>query len=334
MIIMKNVPDDRSRAYPTESAGSLLAENIPVVRMDTTVENIFAALYKYNSTFNSINYIYVCDEANLLQGVISLRELFAQEKTVLAKDIMSQNPIAVTAKTDQELVALISLQHNIKAVPVTDNTGRLLGAVTSDTILHVLNNENVEDALRMTGTRRFDNPAKSILTAGAWQHFRKRLPWLIVGLLGGIFAATIVQFFEHTLKEHLLLAAFIPAVVYMADAVGTQAQILFIRSLALSRSLDMRFYIIRELGIGILLSTTLGLLAFILVSAWVGLHFGIIFAISIVLTIFVAMTVAILLPWVLQKLKFDPAIASGPFATVVRDIASILIYFGTAIAFL
>lgn len=320
--------------YPKESAGSILVENIPIVHTNTSVAAIFDALYQHNTAYNSINYIYVCDDTNILQGVISLRELFAQEKTVLAKDIMVTKPTAVSAKTDQEIVALVSLQHNIKAVPVIDTAGRLLGAVTSDTIIDVLHNESVEDALRMTGTRRFDNPAKSILTAGAWQHFRKRLPWLIVGLLGGIFAASVVQYFEHTLKEHLLLAAFIPAVVYMADAVGTQAQILFIRSLALSRSLDMRFYIIRELGIGILLAATLGILAFTLVSAWVGIQFGTIFAISIILTILVAMTVAITLPWLLQKMKFDPAIASGPFATVVRDIASILIYFGTAIAFL
>jgi magnesium transporter len=321
-------------SYPEESAGKLLFANIPVVSPTITLGEVLRLLNQTGESFESVNYIYVCNEDGTLIGVFSLKELFAQHEAKTAQEIMTTKPIAVTAKTDQEHVALLSLQHNIKAIPVTDAKGKFLGAVTSDTILRVLHNEGIEDVLRFAGTRRFKNPAKSIISAGAWVHFWKRLPWLIVGLLGGVVAAVVVQLFESTLKEQLLLAAFIPAVVYMADAVGAQAQIIFIRALTLSRSLDMRLYILREIGIGLLLSSVLGALAFAMVSLWVGVQFGIVFGISIVLTILVAMIVAIGLPWALQRLKFDPAIASGPFATVLRDIASILIYFGTAMAFM
>ena len=207
----------------------------------------------------------------------------------------------------------------------------MLGVIPSDVILNILHNENIEDVLRFAGVNKLKDPAVSIIKASAAIHFRKRLPWLILGLFGGIVAALVIGFFEEALRVHLALAAFIPAVVYMADAVGSQTQIIFVRSLALNHKLNLKKYIWREARVNLFLALVLGvIISIVSLLWWKSSLLGIILGVSIFLTILTAMAVAIFLPWLFSKFKYDPAIASGPFATVIRDILSLLIYFGIA----
>jgi len=154
---------------------------------------------------------------------------------------------------------------------------------------------------------------------------------LIFGLFGGLFAAQIVTFFEGPLKIHFVLAAFIPLIVYMADAVGVQAQTLFIRNLALDSRLDARKYFLKEIKISLVIALILGGLLAAISFLWFGLlNIGIILGISLFLTVICACLIAVLVPWLLQGLKKDPAIGSGPFATIVRDILTLAIYFSVA----
>jgi magnesium transporter len=142
-------------------------------------------------------------------------------------------------------------------------------------------------------------------------------------------------FFEGSLQEQLMLAAFIPAVVYIADAVGAQTQTIFVRSLALTQTLNVKKYILRESKVAFFLSGLLGFLSFLVVFVWLGLvKLGLVLGLAIGLTILMASGIGLLFPWLLQKLKYDPAIASGPFATVVRDITSLLVYFTVAMLLL
>lgn len=317
--------------YPAETAGRLMISNVPTIDQQATITDVEKLLFKQANYFETINYIYVLDNQQKLLGALSIKELYRTPRTTPLFQLTLPKLITVRAHTDQERVALLSLQHNIKAVPVIDKTGVFLGVVPSDTILQILHNENIEDVLRSAGAGKIDNPAVNIIKAGAALHFRKRLPWLLLGLAGGVIAALVVRIFESALQEHLILAAFIPAIVYMADAVGSQTQTIFIRSLALDRTLNLANYVIREIKVTLGLALLLGSLSFVFAWLWLGgWLLGLVLALAMAITIVAAMLVAMLMPWLLQKSNFDPAIASGPFATVIRDIMSLLIYFGVA----
>jgi len=322
------MPQPRKKVYPKNSAGRLMNTQVPVVSVHATVGDIQKILSEQATSFDTINYIYLTDAQRILKGVVSIRELFGVPGNTPARTLSSKPVVTAHAYTDQERVVLLALKHGIKAVPVVDKQGSFLGVVPSDTILNVLHSENIEDVLRFAGAGTFDNPARDIMSTSVITHFRKRILWLIVGLVGGMVAAGVVSIFESSFAEQLVLVAFIPAVVYMADAVGSQTQMIFVRSMAVDHAFAMRSYIWREIRINLLLSSVLGVLMFLLSYLWLGLPtVSIILGISIALTIVVSMMIAIGLPWILQKCKQDPAIASGPPATVSRDILSLVIYF-------
>lgn len=318
------------QGFPKNTAGRLMITNVPIVQPNTKLSEIEKLFFEKNKELETINYIYVVDPAGILIGILSVKDLFRFPKEKPVKDIMQTQLTTARAYTDQEHVALLALRHNIKAVPVVDKEDRLLGIVPSDVILNILHSEDIEDHLKSAGVHS-EEPAKLLISESAGLHVKKRIPWLLFGLAGGILAALVVDKFALELSRYLLLASFIPAVVYMADAVGAQSQIIFIRSLGLGKSLGIASYIWRELKVGIALATIFALLVGTMSwLIWKETTLSLIFAITFFLTILLAMTVAILLPWTLLKLKFDPAVGSGPFATIIRDILSLAVYFSTA----
>ncbi|NBP56870.1 magnesium transporter [bacterium] len=311
-----------------ETAGRIMTTKIPTVGLNDTAQDIHKQLKTQIQNYESINYLYVVNKKNILQGVISIKELHYLDADKRASQVMSRELVTAKLHTDQERVALLAIKYNIKAIPVIDSNGVFQGVVTSDTILNVLHNEDIEDTLKSVGIRNIDNPAINIIKANAITHFNKRAPWLLGGLAGGLLAAYTVKQFESYLEAQILLAAFIPTIVYMADAVGSQTQTIFIRSLSLQNTLNIGKYITREINIVFLLALVLGVFS-VLLGAIVlqALNLGLILGVSIFFTIIMASVIAVLLPLILSKLKIDPAIASGPFATVIRDILSLLIYF-------
>ena len=330
-IELKTYHQQVNQNFPPESAARLMTAKVPLVDSDATIAGIEKMLLEKIKELETINYIYIVDKNKKLKGVISLKDVFRLPKATPVSQVITKDLVSVRPYADQEKVALLALQNNLKAIPVVDKKNHLLGIVPSDVILNILHSENIEDILRFAGIGKLKNPAISIIKASALLHFRKRLPWLILGLLGGVAAAFIVEFFEEALKSQLILAAFIPAVVYMADAVGTQTQTIFIRSLALDRKLNLKKYLFREVKVNFFLALVLGIIISIIsLLWWQSSLLGAILGISIFMTVLTAMVVAIFLPWLFSKTKHDPAIASGPFATVIRDILSLLIYFSIA----
>ncbi len=313
--------------YPKESAGRLMAKNVPIVQIENTVGEVEKVLIKESKKFESINYVYIVDSHDVLKGVISIRELFINPNTTPIKKIMTKELITVRSHTDQEKITRIAIANNLKNVPVVDESGHLLGVVLSDTILNILHEENTEDILRSAGISKSENPSQALLKSNAYEYLKKRLPWLVFGLVGGMFAAIIIGFFEEMLSELIVLAAFLPAVVYMADAVGSQTQTIFIRSLTMDSSFKNSNYYHKEAIVTSLLAVILGLIAMIVVALWwQNILLGVILGISFFFTILASSATAIALPLLFNKINLDPAIASGPFATVIRDIMSILIY--------
>jgi magnesium transporter len=314
--------------YPKDSAGAIMTSNVPTCSGHSSIGDIELMLVNQPTEFETINYIYVLDQHRKLCGVISIKELFKNAKHVLASKVMKPSLVVAHVHTDQERVAFLAIKHNIKAVPVTDREGHFLGIIPSDVIMRTLDSEHVENFLKSAGIsgRHMPSSKKQV-----WQRF----PWLSLGLIGGVAAAVLIGNFESVLEEMMVLAAFVPAIVYIADAVGAQTQTLLIRSIALNENFSFKRYAGQELKVGFLIAVifaaAIGLIGWLF---WDSLLLGAIFFTSFFFTIQLAVGIAMCLPYAFYKFGFDPAIASGPFATIVRDITSLIIYFGTAQIFL
>ena len=313
--------------YETETAGNLMITNIPFIDSNKTVKEVEKELI--NNIFENIDYIYV-NEKQKLVGVISIKDLFRQKnKNEKLKNFMNKKIYSVKTSTDQEKVVEVAMKHNLKAVPVVEGK-KLLGVVPHHIILDVLHKEGVEDLLHKAGIHPFEEPAHEIIHASTKKHFEKRLPWLMLGLLGGTLAAVVVGFFEDILSIYVILAAFIPAIVYMADAIANQAQTIFIRSMALEE-INYKWYVFREFKINLFLALILAIVFYLVVLiGWKDPFFALVIGVSIFATALFSVLIAVSLPIVFKKFKTDPAFSTGPFSTALVDLSSLIIYFGIA----
>ena len=328
---MKKEENQINEKIKEESAGKLMITEVPVVNEKLSIKEIKELINKEINNLKTINYIYVINNSGKLVGVLSIKDIFRLQEKTTAKQAINRELITARIHTDQEKVALLALKNNIKAIPIVDKENNFLGVVSQKTILDILHKEGIEDVLHSAGIRKFKDPAIDIITASTKTHFKKRLPWLILGLFGGILAALIVRKFELMLDKYIILASFIPAIVYMADAVGTQSQTIFIRSMSLDKKLNFKSYIFREFKVNLLLGLVLGTIFYLVINLFWKINiFAFIIGFSIFLTVIIAMIISMILPFLFEKLKFDPAISSGPFATAIRDLTSLLVYFTTA----
>ena len=315
--------------YPSETAGALLNQAVPLATLTETVAEVRQRLQERANDWDTVSYIYVLSDQSQLRGVVSIKELLRADEGQLLGDICTHNPISVGPGVDREVVAHLALEHNIKAVPVLKENGEFLGIVDTDTILDTLSEESSEDLARLAGV----SPEMTQWTAArqsesVWQQVRGRAPYLLLGLAGGLIAAVTVGQYEAVLEEHIMVAAFIPLVVYLADAVGSQIQIIFIRALSLSKTFSLSQYITRE----VLINTALGALLSVVVAVvawfWLGdLSLVLLLLGAVFTTTLAALAIALLLPLILRSLGKDPALGSGPLATVCIDITSLVVYF-------
>jgi magnesium transporter len=272
----------------------------------------------------------VCEDDRLI-GLVSIEQVLALPGAVSMASVMDRDPSVVSPAIDQEVAAWHAVRHGESSVAVVDGTGRFVGLIPPARLLGVVLREHDEDLARLGGflasTRRAREASEEPLARRFWH----RLPWLLVGLAGAMLAAAIVGAFEEDLRRHVALAFFVPAIVYLADAVGTQTEALVIRGLSVG--VTIRPIVGREILTGIVIGVVLALV--FLPFAWIvggALDVGIAVSIALLAACAVATAVAMALPWMLQRLGRDPAFGSGPLATVVQDVLSILIYFAVAAA--
>ncbi len=305
---------------------------VPLVHEDLTIGQLHDLLAKSSKDYKTINYIYVLDAHGHLIGVLSVRDIFDFAKTNRVGDVCKKSPLLyVHPETHQERVAYLALQHNIKAIPVVSRDMKFLGEITADSVLGILYKEMHEDTLRRAGIGHSGHVGMNVLTLSIFSSLKHRIPWLILGLLGGLMAANIIGFFEETLSKNLVLAAFIPLIVYMSDAVGTQMEAYIIRDLALQRSLPFGRYLVRHLFVVFLI----GVLLFGMLLPSYGLLYGdwymaTVLSTSLLAAVMSSVLTGLLIPYAFSRFSLDPADASGPVATIVQDILSIVIYFGIA----
>lgn len=320
----------RSSHLKSDMAGAIMLpiSKVPVVKITDTISEIEKNLSKKIENLDTINYIYIVDSEQKLKGVISIKEIFLKSKETVVSEIMDRKLVRVRLRTDQERAALLAVKYNLKAIPVVDKTEKLLGVVSSDIILGILYKEATEDILRLAGVERFNENILDITKQPSRIIILARLPWLLVGLMGGIFAAKILGFFETTLETQIIFAFFIPVMLYMANAVAIQSQTIFIRSLTLNPELKTTTYFSKEIKIGGFIALVCASLFTLISFFWQTSPFiGVILGLSMFISTTWAVALSIIIPWLLRSLKKDPAIGSGPFSTIANDISTLIIYF-------
>lgn len=322
-----------SKNFIAESVGRRMIKQVPVCHQNDRVLDVKKMLFDIMDGLETINYIYVIDNKNKLIGVFSIKEIFRKPEKTLVKEIMENELVKIRPHADQEKVVILALRNNLKAIPVVGKGDEFLGIVPSDVILDILHLENVEDFLKMAG---INSPLQKVLKGSAWYLFKVRIPWLVLGLLGGIVGATVITYFEGPLRENFILASFIPLILYMSGAVGNQTEILLIRNMAVDSQISPWKYLSRELRSSFLIALILSFLLFLISMVFFGApyYIGIILSSSLFIGVFISVLVGVFMPCTLKKMGKDQAIGSGPFSTILRDVLSLVIYFSITILLL
>jgi magnesium transporter len=318
--------------YEEYTAGSIMTTEFVSLSANQTVRSAMYILKDEAPRAETIYYVYVVDEEKKLIGVISLRDLIVSDDDTMISEITNDRVVSVSVGEDQEEVARKIKDYNFLAVPVVDFQNHLLGIITVDDVMDVMDEEASDDYSKLAAVSDMDNIDRNPVSAA-----RKRLPWLIILLFLGMLTASLIGRFEDTLDQVAILAVFIPLIAGMAGNTGTQALAVAVRGIAtgdLEKENKMKL-IIREAGTGLITGGTCGVLVALVIYLWQGNFFlGVLVGISILFTLIVATLAGALIPLFMHRMKIDPAVASGPFITTINDIISILIYFGMATLFM
>lgn len=298
---------------------------VPTARPDDRAGAVRAGLP--GQVFDYAGAVFLLEETGRLVGTVALSRLLAAQSEARLGDLASTPARAVEAHTDQEKVASLAVRHGLSAVPVVDEQERLLGVVPPEALLEILRHEHVEDLHRLAGIRHETVRARHAIEAPPLRRVRDRLPWLLAGLAGSMLATLVVAYFEAALEAKVAIAFFVPGIVYLADAIGTQTEAIAVRGLSLSHA-PLKNLVAGELRTGMLIGAALGILAFPMVWAvFAELRLATAVALSLFVAGAMATTIGLLFPWTLARIGRDPAFGSGPIATIVQDVLSLVIYF-------
>lgn len=318
--------------YLKDSAGDVMVFNVPIVNVDTKIAEVVKLLDDRINDFSTINYIYIIDHSEKLVGTISIKDLYGSHKETKVKDLISSDLVSVGPDVDKERVVMLAIEKNLKAVPVVDKHGFLLGVVSNDDILTILHQESLENLLRLGGVVQEAPYEANVFSVSLFRSLKNRLPWLIVGLLGGLLAAFIVSSFEDVLNKNIILASFIPLVVYMSSAVGSQMQAFIIRDLALDNNgFSFSKYLFRHSRVVFSIAIIIAILLYSLVLLiYSSESVALVLSVSLFFAVITSIFTGLVVPYLFHKMKLDPADASGPVATIMQDILSVLVYLAVA----
>ncbi|MEA5572682.1 magnesium transporter [Calothrix sp. UHCC 0171] len=315
-----------SKHFLLETAAQHLVKRVPLAQVDETVASILSRLT--GTAFDCIEAVYIINDSGHLWGFVRLLDLLGAPQTQILGDIMTIQPPTAHPDDDQEYVAGLAVKYGMTAVPVVDGEGNFLGVVPLQSLITILRREHIEDLNRLTGIVHDNSQARQALEAAPLKRAQDRLPWLLVGLLGSILATFVVSRFEQTLEARIFVAFFVPGIVYLADAIGTQTEAIVVRGLSFNHTTSLRGLLMGELWTGLLIGIALGGLSFPLVLvAFHNFSLAVAVALTIITAGGIATSIGLLFPWLLQRLGKDPAFGSGPVATIIQDVMSLLIYF-------
>ncbi len=309
-----------------ETAGEHVVSEVPIASPDDSAGEVRQAMA--GRRFDTLVAVAVVKDGRLA-GIVRLHDLMAAPPDRPVTDLMDPAPAVVAPGVDQEVAAWHAVQRDEPFLVVVDGDGRFQGLVPPERMLSVLLWEHDEDMARLGGFLHNAAVARGATEEPVSRRLWHRLPWLVLGLAGALVSALLVGGFEERLQSNVALAFFIPGIVYMADAVGTQTETLVIRGLSVG--VQIRDVVRRELLTGLLAGVVVAAM-FLVVASWLwGGEVALAAAIALLAASATASFVAMALPWLLSRLGADPAFGSGPLSTVIQDLASILIYFGVVL---
>ncbi len=316
--------------YHREAAAAHMVANIPRAKFDTPVDRVIEALRGH--LYDCADTVFVTNDLGKLMGIVRINDLFGDHAERIG-DIMEERHEAVRPTDDQEDIAQLAIRLNMIAVPVVDDLGQLIGAVPPEALFRILREEHMEDLQRLAGITAHDDGAAAALDASIMNRFARRLPWLVFGLFASSLITLVMIGFEHTLSQNVDAAFFVPALVYIAGAIGTQAVSVSVRSLS-THDIAIGRLLRDELVIGLAIGTILGLMASGAVLAIFGdLPLSLAVGLSVLGGGVVSALAGFSLPWAFLRLGFDPALGSGPICTIIQDAASLVLYFLLVTAF-
>lgn len=349
--ILSEIPDEARRetehliSYESDTAGGLMTTEYVSLPEDTLIEEALVSVRRLarSNKKEAMHAIYAVDSSGTLRGVLSLRELLAAPEGAKIHDVAWSEVVSVTVDADQEEVTNLISNYDIVAIPVTDGDNKIVGVITVDDVIDVLQEEHTEDAQKFGGMEALDEPYMQI---GFRAMLKKRAGWLSALFLGEMLTTSAMQHFEIQLEKALVLALFIPLIMSSGGNSGSQATSLIIRAMALGeiKISDWWRVAARELPSGFTLGLILGSIGFLRILIWqktglydYGEHY-----LLIGLTISVALTAIVMfgsiagsmLPFIMRRLGFDPASASAPFVATLVDVTGLSIYFYVALVIL
>ncbi len=311
--------------YEDDTAGGIMVPDFIALSQDTTAKEAISSLQKEYVDVEMPFYLYVVDEYGKLVGVSSLRQLVVTPPETPLKSFMTTDVVSVRTDMDQEEVAKIVARYDILAVPVVDESNRLMGIVTVDDVIDIFRREATEDILRMAGAGEEFVETKSILKST-----RIRLPWLFASCIGGILAFFIINQFEDSLNKFVYLAAFIPVIMGMGGNIGTQSSTIVVRGLATGRIsiTEIGSVVLKELAVGCILGVIYGtIIGFVAHLSYRVEMLALSVGMAVVASMAIAALVGSFVPMAFARVNVDPAVATGPFVTTSMDIISVLFYF-------
>jgi magnesium transporter len=318
--------------FDDDTAGGIMNTDFIALDQEMTAREAIEGIQKEFADVEMPFYLYVVDEYGKLVGVCSLRQLVVVKPHTPLKAFMTTDVLSVQTHMDQEEVAKLVARYDILAVPVVNESNRLVGIVTVDDVIDIFREEATEDILKMAGVGE-----EFVETKSVFKSTRIRLPWLFASCLGGIFAFYVIGQFEDSLSQVTYLAAFIPVIMGMGGNIGTQSSTIVVRGLATGRLniRDIWMVVGKETAIGFILGLVYGLL---IGSVAQFQYSTLMLAVAVCLAVICSMSVAALVgscvPMMLARINIDPAVATGPFVTTAVDIISVYFYFTIATGFL
>ena len=317
--------------YPEDSAGSIMTVEFVDLKVNLTVEQAIERIRKTGIDKETINICYVLDTERHLIGTVSLRYLLLRKADEIIGDFMNDNIISVNTMTDQEEVAQIFSKYDFTAMPVVDNENRLVGIITIDDVVDIMQEEATEDIEKMAAIIPTDKP---YMKTGVFETWKKRIPWLLLLMISATVTGKIITHYENALGTYIVLTSFIPMLMDTGGNAGGQASVTIIRGLSLNEIEfhDMIKVIWKEIRVAAMCGITLAAANFvkILIIDHVSVTVALVVCLTLVLAVLFAKLVGCTLPMFAQKVGFDPAVMASPFITTIVDALSLAIYFTIA----
>ena len=317
--------------YPEDSAGSIMTVEFVDLKENLTVSQAIERIRSIGVDSETINICYVLDSRRKLIGTVALRYLLLSDPDDVIGDIMHENVISINTLMDQEEVARQFKKYDFTAMPVVDGENRLVGIITVDDIVDILEQEATEDIEKMAAIVPTDKP---YMKTGVFETWKKRIPWLLLLMISATFTGKIISSFEDALSVYVVLTAFIPMLMDTGGNAGGQASVTIIRGLSLDEIefSDVFKVMWKEVRVAFVCGITLAVANFakLMLLDRVGLNVALVVCSTLVAVVLIAKLVGCTLPMLAKKLGFDPAVMASPFITTIVDAISLLIYFRIA----